>query len=74
MRTEALVAAVERGELDRFTEHAVMRELARRVLADDVDFGPAARGWMPWLLDRASKLVYALAIAVWLAWLLGFIR
>ena len=74
MSAEALAAAVQWGGLGQPAESAAMEELARRVLADEVDYGPRARGWMARLLDRASKLAYALAIAVWLAWLLGLIR
>ena len=70
MDEEALAAAVQQGGLSQLAESAAMIELARRVLADEVDFGPAARTRTTRLLDRASALAAALTFAVWLAWVL----
>lgn len=71
MDGEALAAAVQQGGLTRPAETAAMAELARRVLADEVDYGPGARSRTARLLDRASVLAAALAFAVWLAWVLA---
>ena len=46
-----------------------MDELARRVLADDVDYGRGARGRVPRLLYGAAKVFAALMYLVWFAWL-----
>jgi len=71
MDAEALAAAVQQGGLTRLAESAAMAELARRVLADEVDSGPGARTRTAHLLDRASVLAAALALAVWVAWVLA---
>ncbi|MGH6954178.1 MAG: hypothetical protein ACREGL_08355 [Alphaproteobacteria bacterium] len=74
MDAEALAAAVQQGGLSQLAERAAMAELARRVVADEIDYGPGAEGRMSRLLDRTSTLAAALAFAVWLAWVLGLIR
>ena len=74
MDAEALAAEIRQGGLSQLAESVAMAELARRVLADQVDYGPSARGGSPRVLDVASKLAAALAFAVWLAWVLGLIR
>jgi len=71
MDAEALAAAVQQGGLTELAEGAALAELARRVLADEVNFGTAARARTTRLLDRASVLAAALAFAVWLAWVLA---
>jgi len=71
MDAEALAATVQQGGLTQLAESAAMAELARRVLADEVDFDPGARTRTAGLLDRASVLAAALAIGVWLAWVLA---
>jgi hypothetical protein len=71
MDAEALAATVQRGGLNQVAESVAMAELARRVLADEVDFDPGARTRTAGLLDRASVLAAALAIGVWLAWVLA---
>lgn len=74
MDAEALAATVQRGGLSQLAESVAMAELARRVLADEVDYGPGGRSRVTRLLDRASELAAALAFAIWLAWVLGLIR
>jgi hypothetical protein len=71
MDADALAAAIQRGGLTQLAERAAMAELARRVLADEVDLGPGARARTAWLLDRASALAAVLAFVVWLAWVLA---
>ncbi len=71
MDAEALAAAVQQGALTPLAESTAMAELARRVLVDELDFGPGARTRTARLLDRASVLAAVLAFAVWLAWALA---
>jgi hypothetical protein len=71
MDADALAAAVQRGGLSQRAERVAMVELARRVLADEVDLGSGPRAHTAWMLDRASVLAAALALAVWLAWALA---
>lgn len=73
MDAEALAATVQQGGLSQLAESVAMAELARRVLADEVDYDPGARSRTARLLDRASVLAAALAFAVWLAWVLGVV-
>jgi hypothetical protein len=67
MGAETLAAMVERRKLSALAESVAMEELARRVVADDVDYGPAARGEMTRILDRASNMLVALLYAAWFA-------
>jgi hypothetical protein len=69
---DALAAAVQHGRLGQPAERAAVAELARRVLADEVECGAGARSDRAFL-DRASVLAAAVAIAVWLARLLGLL-
>ncbi len=73
MDAEALAATVQQGGLSQLAETVAMAELARRVLVDEVDYGPSARSRTARLLDRASVLAAALAFAVWVAWVLGVV-
>jgi len=67
MDAEAFAAAVQQGGLSQLAENAAMAELARRVVADEVDYGPGATSGTFRMLDVASKLAAALAFVVWLA-------
>jgi len=69
MDAEALAAVVQQGGLAEPAEDAAVAELARRVLADDIEFGAGAR--TPHLFDHPAVLAAALAFAVWLAWVLA---
>lgn len=74
LATEAIVDSIREGGLSALAEEVAMDELARRVLAEEVDYGPGARGRAPQLLHRASKIFAAVAYLVWLAWALGFVH
>jgi len=74
MDAERLAAVVLEGGLGQFAEKAAMAELAGRVLADEIDYGPGGRSPMAWLLDRAPALAVAVVFAVWLAQTFGLFR
>jgi len=73
MKTEAIVREIREGGLSAFAEEVAMDELARRIVADEVDYGPGARGRAAWLLDRAAKVLVGFAYLVWLVWVLGLL-
>ena len=71
MDAEALAAAVQQGGLTELAERAAMAELVRRVLVDDVEFDGDAWARTARLFDGPPVLAAALALAVWLAWVLA---
>jgi len=74
MDAEGLAVAVQEGSLSQPAERTAMAELAGRVLADEIDYGPGGRSPMAWLLDRAPALAVAVIFAVWLARTLGLFK
>lgn len=74
MDAERLAVAVQEGSLSQPAEKTAMAELAGRVLADEIDYGPGGRSPVAWLLDRAPALAVAVIFAVWLARTFGLFR
>jgi hypothetical protein len=74
MDAEAIVRSIHEGGLSGFAEEVAMEELARRVLADHVDFGPRARGYASRLLGQAGGVLLGAGRLAWLASLLGLIH
>ncbi len=74
MDAEGLAAAIQQGSLSSVARKAAMAELAGRVLADEIDYGPGMRSPMAWVVDRAPALAAAVVFAVWLARTLGLFR
>jgi hypothetical protein len=71
MDAEALAAVVQQGGLAKPAEDAAVAELARRVLADDIEFDGGPRTRTAPLFNRPPMLAAVLALAVWLAWMLA---
>jgi len=74
MDAEKLAAAVQVGGLSPVAEKAALAELAGRVLADEIDYGPGVRSRVVGLVERAPVLAAAVVFAVWLAWTFGLFR
>jgi hypothetical protein len=74
MDTEAIVERVRSGELSAFAVEVAAEELARRVVADAVDYGWRAHGRASRVLDRAGSVVVTLGYLFSLAWVLGLVR
>jgi len=72
MDADTLAAAVQQGKLGQPAERAAVAELARRVLADEVEDGAEARSGRA-LLAGAAELAATVAIALWLARLFGLL-
>jgi len=73
METEAIVRSIDEGGLSAFAKEVATEELARRVLADDVDYGPGARGRAPRLLYGAAKVFAGCMYLIWAAWWLSLL-
>ena len=71
MDADTLAAAVQQGKLGQPAERAAVAELARRVLADEVEDGEARSGRA--VLAGAAELAATVAIALWLARLFGLL-
>ena len=71
MDTEAIVECVRSGELSAFAAEVAMEELARRVVADEVDYGRRARGRTSRLPECMGSDLVTYAYLIWLAWTLG---
>lgn len=74
MDADVIVRSLHEGGLSALAETVAVEELARRVLADEVDFGPGARDHASRLLDQAGGVLLGAGRLVWLAWLLGLVR
>ena len=74
MDTRAIGQSLDEGQLSLFAREVVAEELARRVVADDVDYGVRAGGRAWRVLDRTVGACVTLSYLVLLAWLLGLVR
>jgi hypothetical protein len=74
MDTKAIDQSLDEGGLSRFAREVVTEELARRVLADEVDYriGEGGRVWR--VVDRTVGACVTLSYLVLLAWLFGLAR
>jgi hypothetical protein len=68
---ETLAAAVQQGRLSQLEAGAAMSELARRVLADEVDCIASAQSRIGRLVGPVLALAILVAFALRLAWMLG---
>ena len=73
MDTEAIVEGVRSGELSAFAAEVAMAELARRVVADEVDYGVRTRRRTLRVLDQAGNCFVTGAYLAWLVWTLGHV-
>jgi hypothetical protein len=72
--TDAIARHLDEGGLSAFAREIVAEELARRVVADEVDYGMRAGGRAWRVLDRTVGAFVTLSYLVLLAWLLGLVR